>query len=117
MSDGIARNATCRPPTSVWFVHIVAAILLLGCLAFALVVWHRREGRERTAELDEMLTRVREEVQWRRAVIPAAVVAALVLLFTLARNPSRWALLLVGLAAIAAGVALFVVNERRRRSR
>ncbi len=62
-----------------------------------------------------MLTRVRDEVQWRRAIIPAAVLAALILLFTLARNPSRWALLLAGLAAIAAGVALFVISERRRR--
>ncbi len=95
---------------------ILAAVLLLGCLAFALVVWHRREGRENTAELDEMLTRVRQEVQWRRAVIPLAVIAALVLLFTLARNPSRWAVLLVGLGAIAAGVTAFVVSERRRRA-
>ncbi len=95
---------------------ILAAVLLLGCLAFALVVWHRREGRENTAELDEMLTRVRQEVQWRRAVIPLAVIAALVLLFTLARNPSRWAVLLVGLGAIAAGVTAFVVSERHRRA-
>jgi cobalamin synthase len=97
-------------------VPIVAAVVLIGCLAFALVVWHRREGREQTAELDEMITRVRQELQWRRAVIPAAVVAALVLLATLARNPSRWALLLAALAAIAAGVAAFVVSERRRRA-
>jgi hypothetical protein len=96
-------------------VHIVAALVLIGCLAFALVVWHRREGREETAQLDELLTRVREELQWRRAVIPAAVIAALVLLFTLARNPSRWALLLAALAAIAVGVTAFVVSERRRR--
>ena len=95
---------------------ILAAIVLLACIAFALVVWHRREGRENTAELDEMLTRVREEVQWRRAVIPGAVLLAVVLLFTLARNPSRWALLLAGLAALAAGVAFFVVSERRRRA-
>ncbi len=95
---------------------VIAAVLLLGCLGFALVVWHRREGRERTAELDELLTRVREEVQWRRAVIPLAVIAALVLLATLARNPSRWALLLAALAALAVGVTAFVVGERRRRA-
>ncbi len=94
---------------------IIAAALLLACLGFAAVVWHRREGRERTAQLDEILTRVREQVQWRRAVIPAAVLAALILLFTLARNPSRWALLLAALAALGAGVALFMVSERRRR--
>ncbi len=97
-------------------VHLIAAIVLIGCAVLAVRIWHRRQGRERTAEFDEALTRVREELQWRRAVIPAAVVAALVLLFTLARNPSRWALLLVALAALAAGVTAFVVHERRRRS-
>jgi hypothetical protein len=97
-------------------VPILAAVVLLGCLAFAYVVWHRREGGEQTAELDELLTRVREELQWRRAVIPAAVIAVLVLLATLARNPSRWALLLAAVAAIAVGVTAFVVSERRRRA-
>ena len=98
---------------------IVAAVVLLGCLAFALVVWHRREGRENTAELDEAITQAREglrELQWRRAVIPVAVIAALVLLATLARNPSRWALLLVALGALAVGVTAFVISERRRRA-
>ena len=97
---------------------IIAAAVLLACAAFAAVVWHRRQGRENTAEFDEALSRVREglhEVQWRRAVVPAAVVIALVLLATLARNPSRWALLLVALGALAAGVIAFVVSERRRR--
>jgi uncharacterized membrane protein YdbT with pleckstrin-like domain len=100
-------------------MHLVAAALLLACLAFALVVWHRREGRENTAELDEALTQAREglkELQWRRAVIPLAVVAAVGLIATLARNPSRWALLLVALAVLATGVAAFVVSERRRRA-
>ena len=100
-------------------MHVVAAVVLVACLAFALVVWHRRQGRENTAELDEALTQAREglqELQWRRAVIPLAVIAALVLLATLARNPSRWALLLVALGALAAGVAVFVVSERRRRA-
>ena len=98
---------------------VVAAVVLLSCLAFAAVLWHRRQGRENTAELDEAIGRAREglrEVHWRRAVIPAAVVVALVLLATLARNPSRWALLLVALAALAAGVIAFVVSERRRRA-
>ena len=97
---------------------LIAAAVLIACAAFAAVVWHRRQGRENTAELDEALARVREgvrEVQWRRAVIPGAIVVALVLLFTLARNPSRWALLLVALGALAAGVIVFVVSERRRR--
>lgn len=98
---------------------IVAAVVLIACLAFAAVIWHRRQGRENTAELDEALSRTREELkelQWRRAVIPGAVIVALVLLATLARNPSRWALMLVALGALAAGVILFLVSERRRRS-
>ena len=49
-------------------------------------------------------------------MIPVAVLIALVLLATLARNPSRWALLLVALGALAAGVAVFVISERRRRA-
>ena len=100
-------------------MHIVAALVLVACLAFAALIWHRREGRERTAELDEAVIRAREglgELQWRRAVIPVAVLIALVLLATLARNPSRWALLLVALGALAAGVAVFVISERRRRA-
>ena len=98
-------------------MHVIAALLLLACLAFAAVLWHRRQRREETAELDEAIGRVREglgELQWRRAVIPLAVVAAIGLIATLARNPSRWALLLVALAVLAAGVAAFVVSERRR---
>lgn len=98
---------------------VIAAVVVVACLAFAAVIWHRRQGRENTAELDEALMRVREqlkELQWRRAVIPGAVVVALVLLVTLARNPSRWALLLVALGALAAGVVAFVVSERRRRA-
>ena len=98
---------------------VIAALLLVACLAFAAVLWHRRQGRENTAELDEAIGHVREglrEVQWRRAVIPLAVVLALGLIATLARNPSRWALLLVALGVLAAAVAAFVVSERRRRS-
>jgi Na+/H+ antiporter NhaD/arsenite permease-like protein len=94
---------------------VVAAFVLLACIAFALVVWHRRAGRENTAELDEALARVREELRWRRAVVPGAVLAALVLLAALARNPSRWALLLCALAALAGATIAFVVSERRRR--
>ena len=98
---------------------VIAAALLVACLAFAAVLWHRRQGRENTAELDEALTQAREglhQVQWRRAVIPLAVVVAIGLIATLARNPSRWALLLVALGALAAAVAAFVVSERRRRA-
>ena len=100
-------------------MHVIALVLLLACLAFAAVLWHRRQGRENTAELDDALTQAREglkELQWRRAVIPLAVVAAVGLIATLARNPSRWALLLVALGVLAAGVVVFVISERRRRA-
>ena len=97
-------------------MHVIAAVVLLACLAFAAIIWHRRQGRENTADFDEALARVRGELQWRRAVIPLAVMAALILLATMARNPSRWALLLAALAAIAAGVTAFAVSERRRRT-
>jgi Na+/H+ antiporter NhaD/arsenite permease-like protein len=96
---------------------VIAAIVLIGCAVLAVRIWHGRQGRENTAELDEALARVREELKWRRAVVPAAVVAALLLLATLARNPSRWALLLVALVALGAAVAAFVVRERRARRR
>lgn len=94
---------------------LVAAIVLVGCAALAITIWHRREGRERTAALDDAVARVREELQWRQTVVPGAVILAFVLLATLARNPSRWALLLVALAALTAGTTAFVVSERRRR--
>jgi uncharacterized membrane protein (UPF0182 family) len=97
-------------------VPVVAALVLIGCAALTARIWHRRQGRERTAEFDEAVARVRAELGWRRAVVPLALVAALALLAALARNPSRWVLLLVGLAALAAGVAAFVIGERRRRA-
>ena len=100
---------------------LVAAIVLIGCTVLAITIWHRRQGRENTAELDEAVARAREELseklEWKRAVLPGAAILALVLLATLARNPSRWALLLVALGALAAGVAVFVVRERRSRAR
>jgi hypothetical protein len=95
---------------------LVAALVLLGCAVLAARIWHRRQGRERTAQLDEAVARVRAGLPWRRAVVPAAAIVALLLLATLARNPSRWALLLLALAGLAAGTAAFVVRERRRRA-
>jgi Na+/H+ antiporter NhaD/arsenite permease-like protein len=99
---------------------LLAAIVVIGCTVLAVRIWHRRQGRENTAELDEAVTRVREELreklEYKRAVLPGAVILALVLLATLARNPSRWALLLVALAALAAGTTAFVVRERRSRA-
>ena len=99
---------------------LIAAIVLIGCAVLAARIWYRRQGRENTAELDEAVARVREsireELPWRRAVLPVAALVALGLLATLARIPSRWPLLLVALAALAAGVTVFVVRERRRRA-
>ena len=96
---------------------LVAAIVVIGCTVLAVRIWHRRQGRERTAEFDDAVARVREELAgtlaWKRAVLPGAAILALVLLATLARNPSRWALLLLALAALAAGTTAFVVRERR----
>lgn len=112
----------CREqqPDTVLGVPLIAAIVLLGCAVLAARIWHRRQGRENTAELDEAVARVRdtvrEELQWKRAVVPGAVLVALALIATLARNPSRWALLLVALAALAAGVTAFLVRERRGRT-
>jgi len=99
---------------------VIAAIVLIGCAALAATIWYRRQGRENTAELDDAVARVREELgeklEWKRAVLPGAAIVALGLLATLARNPSRWALLLVALGALAAGTTAFVVHERRRRA-
>ncbi len=99
---------------------VIAAIVLIGCAALAATIWYRRQGRENTAEFEDAVTRVREELEgkleWKRAVLPGAAILAVVLLATLARNPSRWALLLLALAALAAGTTAFVVHERRNRS-
>ena len=107
-------------PATVLVMPLVAAVVLIGCAALAATIWYRRQGRENTAEFDDAVTRVREELRekldWKRAVLPGAVIVALVLLATLARNPSRWALLLVALAALAAGTTAFVVHERRGRA-
>ena len=97
-------------PATVLAMPLVAAIVAHRLRrARASTIWHRRQGRENTAELDEAVARAREELaeklEWKRAVLPGAAILALVLLATLARNPSRWALLLVALAALAAGVA------------
>ena len=43
-------------------MHVIAAVVLLACLAFAAVIWHRRQGRENTADFDEALARVRGEL-------------------------------------------------------
>jgi Na+/H+ antiporter NhaD/arsenite permease-like protein len=87
---------------------------VLGSVLLALLIWRAREGRERTSELDDALARVREEIDWRGPAIALAVIVALGLVAALARNPSRWPVLLLALAALAAAVAAIVLRTRRR---
>lgn len=97
---------------------IIAAVVLLACIALTLLILRGRLGRrddhERDPELDEALERMRTLVRRPAVVIAGAAVVALVLIAALARNPSRWAVLLLALGVLAAGVAAYVVAERRR---
>ena len=93
---------------------VAAFVLLLCCALFALVVWARRERWERPPQLDDALERARERLRRPRAVILGAALVAVVLVFALARNPSRWAVLLLALAVLAVGVTAYVVRVRRR---
>jgi Na+/H+ antiporter NhaD/arsenite permease-like protein len=98
-------------------VPIVAAVLLLGCVALTLLIVRGRQGRverEREPEVEEALERMREWVRRPAVVIAGAAVVALGLIGALARNPSRWALLLLALAALGAAVTTYVVRSRRR---
>jgi hypothetical protein len=57
---------------------------------------------------------MREWVRRPAVVVAAAAVVALALIAALARNPSRWALLLLAIAALGAAVTTYVVRSRRR---
>lgn len=97
---------------------IVAAVLLVGCVSLALLIWRGRQGpRERDPELDEALERLRQQLRERLrgpgAMIAAAVIVALLLVATLVRNPNRWALLLLALAVLGAAVAFALIKRRR----
>jgi Na+/H+ antiporter NhaD/arsenite permease-like protein len=99
-------------------VVIVAAVLFAGCVSLALLIWRGRRGpRERDPELEEALERLREQVREHvrgpRATIAAAALIAVLLVAALARNPSRWALLLFALAVLGAAVALALIKQRR----
>jgi hypothetical protein len=107
-------------------VPIVAAIVLLGCIGLTLLILRGRQGRierererevERDPELEEALERMRAWVRRPAVVVAAASIVALGLIFTLARNPSRWAILLLALAVLVAGVSGFLLTQRRRRER
>jgi hypothetical protein len=103
-------------------VPVIAAVVLAGCIALTLLILRGRTGRrevesERDPELDEALERMREWVRRPPVVIAGATVVALGLIFALARNPSRWAVLLLALAVLVAGVTGYLVVQRRRRDR
>jgi hypothetical protein len=100
-------------------VPIVAAVVLAGCIGLTLLILRGRQGRpeveyERSPELDEAIERMREWARRPPVVIAGAAVVALGLIFALARNPSRWAVLLLTLAVLVAGVAGYLVSQRRR---
>jgi hypothetical protein len=48
-----------------------------------------------------------------RALIGGAAIVAVLLVAALARNPSRWALLLFALAVLGAAVAFALIKQRR----
>jgi Na+/H+ antiporter NhaD/arsenite permease-like protein len=103
-------------------VPFIAAVLLLGCVALTLLIVRGRRGRverehEREPEVEEALERIRAFLRRPAVVIAGAGVVALALIAALARNPSRWALLLLALAALGAAVATYVLRSRRRRDR
>lgn len=97
---------------------IIFAAVLLGCLLLTWLILRGRRDREREyerpAEVDEALVRMREWVRRPRVVVAGAIVVALVLIAALARNPSRWAVLLAALGLLAAATAAYVVARRRR---
>ena len=105
---------------------IIAAVVLVGCIVLTLLILRGRQTRreveyERDPELDEALERMRawvhEAVRRPPVVIAAATLVALGLILSLARNPSRWAVLLLALAVLVAGVTGYLVVQRRRRDR
>ena len=101
---------------------IVAAVVLLGCIGLTLLILRGRQGRievehERDPELDEALERMRAWVRRPAVVVAGATIVGLGLIFSLARNPSRWAVLLLALAVLVAGVSGFLLAQRRRRER
>lgn len=89
---------------------VFAAALVIGCSLLALRIVQRRQGRERTAEFEEALERLRAQAPRRRVLaVGAAIGLVLVLVLALgivARNPSRWPVLLLLLVALGIGLVL-----------
>ncbi len=93
---------------------IIAGLLLIGCVLLALSILGRRQRWERPQEIDDAIQGLRDWLRRPSAVLAAAAIVALALIVALARNPGRWALLLLALAALAAGTAVLVAIARRR---
>jgi hypothetical protein len=103
-------------------VPFVAAVVLLGCIALTWLILRGRQGRsevepERDPQLEEALERMRAWIRRPGVVVAGAAIVALGLIAAMARNPSRWAVLLLALAVLAAGVAGYLVTQRRKRER
>ncbi len=101
---------------------IIAAVVLLGCIALTLLILRGRVPRaereyERDPEIEEALERMRAWVRRPAVVISGAVIIGLGLIFAMARNPSRWAVLLLALAVLAVAVTGHLVMQRRKRER
>jgi chaperonin GroEL (HSP60 family) len=98
---------------------IIAALVLAGCIALTLMILRGRQGKreveyERDPEVDEALERMRAWVRRPAAVIAGAAIVELALIAALVRNPSRWAIMLLALAVVAAAATGFLVTQRRR---
>lgn len=101
---------------------IIAAVVLLSCVVLTALILRGRVPRserdyERDPEVEEALERMREWIRRPAVVTAGAAIVAIGLIATLARNPSRWAVLLVALAALAAAVTGYLVVQRRGRER
>lgn len=91
---------------------VFAAALVIGCSLLVLRIVQRRQGRERTAEFEEALERLRAQVPRRRVLAVGAAIGLVLALGIVARNPSRWPVLLLLLVALGVGLVL----ARRRRA-
>ncbi|MGI8730776.1 MAG: hypothetical protein ACR2LK_12455 [Solirubrobacteraceae bacterium] len=90
---------------------VFAAALIAGCALLALRIWQRQQGREHTAEFDEALERLREQIPRERVLAIGAGIVLVLTLAVTARNPSRWPVLLGVLVAL--GVGFFLVRRHR----
>lgn len=85
---------------------VFAAALVIGCSLLALRIVQRRQGRERTVEFEEALDQLRAQVPRRRVLAGVAAIGLVLALGIVARNPSRWPVLLLVLVALGVGLVL-----------